>query len=139
MKDSYLNVATRIALAFITLFVVMVSYWQYQPSKVLTVDQPLKVTSVVDSKFVLLSATYCKNVRSTGTIRISFVSTTLEVFSPMAAESMPTGCHKDQQLPVLIPAALPAGTYYIKFNATYKVNPIKTFNVIFKTEQFKVG
>lgn len=137
MKD-YPTWIIRISLAIITLAIGTVIYWQYQPSTVLTAIQPFRVSEVADRSLVILEANYCKKINTTGSVRISFVSSSTEFFTPMAAENMPTGCHSNLKLPVLIPSDLPAGSYYVKFNATYRINPIKTFNLIIRSSQFNV-
>lgn len=128
----------RASLFVILISVLLLTFWQYQPSTVLTARQPFKVVAVEDRTLVVLDANYCKRVNVRGVVRVSFVSKTSELFTPMASEPTPTGCHEDQKLPILLPSDIPPGEYYVKFNATYRVNPIRTFNLIITSDQFEV-
>lgn len=73
---------------------------------------------------VILNVDICKNTDTVGQVRTSFVSRTREVFAPLAEEKLPKGC-LDEEVPVLIPEDLPAGTYKVKFRATYDLNLLR--------------
>lgn len=113
-------------------------YWLYQPYQVLSPNPVIKVTSVEDAHLVILSATYCKNLNAKGTVRISFVGSTIEELTPMATEAQPKQCYDKQQIPIIVPQDLPVGKYYIKFSANYKINPLRTFTTIYQSESFEV-
>jgi hypothetical protein len=115
--------------------------WLYQPSKVLTLNNvpfPTRVVHQSTDSVLILNVDYCKNVRASGTIRISFVSSSREIFLPLAKENRPPGCHK-QDLPILLPVGLPPDRYVLKFQTSYDINPLKK-NVTseFESQEFTV-
>lgn len=138
MREKRLSLFLYVIMAIITVCVALLLYWYYQPTNVINIKQPIPIKTVSDSQLVILDASYCKSIGVSGIVRTSFVGSTIEIFTPMAVENMPKGCHDNQQLPIFIPTNLPKGKYYIKINATYKINPLKTFNTIIRSEMFEI-
>lgn len=120
----------------------LVSYWEYQSTDVLDIKNPITVEPPIASSGnpIVLTLNYCKNYSASGSVRISFVGDAIEIFQPMATDSQPKGCYKDIKAPILLPPAtvVPAGTYRIKFNVNYQINPIKTVHKVFYTEKFTI-
>jgi len=73
---------------------------------------------------IIMTADYCKHTNATGRLRVSFVSSSREIFQPVVDERGPKGCNKTE-FPVLIPKDIPPDTYKVKFRATYDLNPLK--------------
>lgn len=123
------NIFLTIALGLIVACLLLILYWLNQPTNVLTINNsPFPVRAhnapINDNGIVILHVDYCKNTDTRGALRMSFVSKRTEVFLPVVNESTAKGCHQED-LPVLVPSNLPPDVYYIKFRATYDVNPLK--------------
>lgn len=117
-------------------------YWQLSAGNVLTLNSKITVDPTIGASEspVILTLSYCKNIKASGTVRTSFVSSTAEIFQPVSNDSQPVGCHEDLKLPVLLPPAslVPPGKYKIKFHTTYYINPLKTVTQDLYTEEFTI-
>jgi hypothetical protein len=139
---TWVVVGMLIAIAF-GLFIIL--RWSFQDIDVLEIhNNPFPARIVNDTTgqtggIVFLRADYCKNANITGDLRMSYVSSSREVFLPPTKEQLPKGCDS-REVPVVIPKELPKDTYRIKFRATYDVNPLKTGEVVnFESQPFTVG
>lgn len=141
MRD-YLPKVAYFILGVSFIVVGLIIYWQLQPADVLEIRAPITVKPPVASSGspVILHFSYCKKLEATGTIRVSFVSKTAEIFQPVGTDAQPAGCHITD-LPLLLPPAtlVPAGKYVVKFHAMYKINPLKTTMKDFYTEEFTIA
>lgn len=128
--------------AIFAIAVGIILYWEYQPTDILDIKSLITVEPPIahSGSPIVLTLSYCKNRNASGTVRTSFVGNAIEIFQPMAAEAQSPGCHTDTKAPILLPPAtvVPPGMYKIKFNITYRVNPLKTTNKIFYTQEFKI-
>lgn len=116
-------------------------YWLYANDDVLDVkNAPFPVQTIEQNgeEILLLKVDYCKNTNTTGDVRVSFVSTSAEIFLPMSKEKQPRAC-VNTDLPIVVPKNLPPDEYHIHFRATYQVNPFKTVVSQFDSVTFKVG
>lgn len=117
------------ALVIIALGIGVFLFWSFQSEQVLDIkNAPIPTRSIREHPtaggVVILDVDYCKKVDIKGRIRTSLVSSTREVFLPMADEAGPKGC-KHTDVPVLLPKDIPPDTYKIKFRVTYDLNPVK--------------
>lgn len=129
IKDKLFIRIAYTALILIAVSISIFAYWAAQPTDVLVVKNlPLPIESTKDNPtaggIVILDAKYCKNLNRKGSLRLSYVSDSREVFLPITQESSPVGCN-EAQLPVVLPKDLVPDTYKIKFKVTYDVNPLK--------------
>jgi hypothetical protein len=123
------NWVAVVALAVIAIGIGIFMSWSFQDEKVLDVkNQPFPARTIREHPtaggVVFLKVDYCKLQEAKGTLRMSYVSQSREVFLPVVKEQGPKGC-MNTELPVLIPQDLPADTYKVKFRVTYDVNPLK--------------
>lgn len=117
------------ALVVIAVCLGVIFSWALQSDDVLEIKElPIPTRTIRDHPtaggVVILNVDYCKKIDVEGNLRTSFVSSTREVFLPVAKERGPKGCSK-VELPVLIPKDIPPDTYEIKLRATYDLNPLK--------------
>lgn len=117
------------ALVLIALSLGVFFKWATANENVLEVkNSPFPVRTIREhptaSGVVILNINVCKNSDVVGQTRVSFVSSSREIFLPMSEEKLPKGC-LDQEIPILIPKEMPADTYKIKFRVTYDLNPLK--------------
>jgi hypothetical protein len=132
-----INMVIAASLVVIAIGVGVFLSWGFQSTDVLSVNKlPIPTRTIRDHPtaggVVILNIDYCKKMDVEGNLRISYVSSTREVFLPLTKERAPKGCQKTE-VPVLIPKDLPPDTYEIKLRATYDVNPLKK-NI---TDEFK--
>lgn len=137
------NKVLAVGLLIATLGLGLILYWSLQNTKVLDIhNAPFPARTIREHPtpdgVVILSVDYCKTRNIDGEVRESFVSSSREVFVPVAPEKGPKGCQKTE-VPVIIPVNLPPDTYKIKFHVTYNLNPLKK-NVTqdFESTQFTV-
>lgn len=137
-----LNHFVYLALIVLAIAIGLFLKWSFQRQDVLVINnQPFPVRTVQDGSnskgIVIMKVDFCKNVAVKGQIRVSFVSSTREVFLPVAEETQGVGCQK-ADLPIVIPKDLISDTYKVKFRATYQLNPLRSVTNEFETAQFEV-
>ena len=138
-KVQMTNWALRISLLLTAVAIGTFLYWSFEGDNVLEVKNSPFPTEIIrdgGSGIVLLSADYCKNLDVDGKLRVSFVGATREVFLPLTPERFLAGC-ESTSFPIVIPKDIEPGEYFIKFIATYNVNPLKKNVVVeFESQQF---
>ncbi len=142
-SSKWLNRFILLALLIIAIGLGVIFRWSFEDTNVLVVkNSPFPVRTIrahlQDNGVVILNADYCKNLDITGKLRMSFVSTSREVFLPLADERGPKGCNK-VDIPVIIPKDLIPDTYKVKFHVIYDINPLKQ-NIAsdFESKEFTV-
>lgn len=119
------------ALFLIAAIIGLVAYWTVQPADPLQINNsPFPVRTIrqepTPDGVLVLTVDYCKTMNVSGKVRMSFVSSSSEIFLPVSEEHLPLGCRKNVEVPVVIPKDLTPDTYKIKFRTTYNINPIKS-------------
>lgn len=130
----YAIVATAVGVASLFL------YWVLQSNTVLDVKNspfPIRPPVVSQDDVIWVKANYCKNVDVTGTIMVRLIGKRSIIRLPYDNESQRAGC-VDRELPIPIPAYATDDIYYIQFDVTYQINPIKTQNVTMRSQEFTV-
>lgn len=131
-----------IALVITALLVIRLLTWSLAREDILVVNNspfPTRTFTSQSDNFVILETDYCKTASINGNTRMSFVSSTREIFLPVVPERLEAGCNKTT-VPIPIPKDLPPDTYKIVFRVTYDINPIKE-NIVsqFESRTFMVG
>lgn len=111
----------------IGLSIALLLYWSFANETILEVKNspfPSRAISNEVDRYVVLEADYCKRVKADGRLRLSFVSSTREIFLPIVPERLPVGCQKTNY-PIAIPKELPPDKYVVKFRVLYDLNPLK--------------
>lgn len=137
----YINRFMLVALVILGITVALLLKWSFADEDILVVKNSPFPTSTIASpegQVIVMEADYCKNSDIKGTLRMSFVSKSREVFLPVQKEQGPKVCQKTK-VPILIPKDLPTDTYKVKFRVSYNLNPLKQ-NVIseFESKPFEV-
>lgn len=120
-------IIAAVSLGIAAVGVGLMLYWASASTEILTIkNSPVPVRAVEQNgdRLIILSVDYCKNINVTGTVRISFVSPTTEVFLPITQEKSPATC-SDDDFPIILPKNLLPDEYKIKFHMTYDLNPLK--------------
>lgn len=129
------------ALGVILLALIPILMWSFDNRPVLEIkNSPFPTRTIREHPtadgVVFLDAEFCKNKNIDGELRISFIGNTQEVFLPLAVESGPLGC-KRQEVPIAIPHEIDPGEYKVKFRVTYDKNPLKQNEVVeFESRSF---
>lgn len=118
--------------------------WSFQPEEIFQIkNEPFPIRSVAPvitpGDVVILDVDFCKNHEVNGLLRISFVSSTREIFLPVSNETGAKRC-EHTEFPLIVPKDIPNDEYRVKFRATYNLNPLKKGIVEeFESKPFKVG
>ncbi len=145
---------TRLAMvlfAFVglTFMLVLVVYWIGQPYgkpvvefsngiEVLRADGTPGPVTVVAGDEVLIQSSYCKNHDTIGTIIRREFHDDLVFQLPDTMTNAPKGCGTRFSTPLKIPSNLPPDTYTLYFTFVYQINPLRSVNYTFETNEFTV-
>lgn len=138
-----INKAVFVSLGLVLAFLLVIGYWAFGPSDVLTVNNtpvPAKFTRGPEGTkgIVFLVIDYCKNIKATGKVETSFVGTAKVAFLPVGNDVQDPVCNPKAEIPILIPPDLPPGTYHVHFRVEYRINPIKNTVEEFDSTPFEV-
>ena len=122
---------------FFCLIVVLVV--MFIPVKVFEVKGDSKIlTPVVKTgDYVRYETSYCKYKDIESTVSKVLVNGLFFSYSPYQTRSLKLGCHTVEVFSQ-IPHFIDAGTYHITISSQFKVNPLRTEVINYKTEEFKV-
>lgn len=118
----------------------VVFFWNVQPTDVIKPNnEPYPVRpSINDPTGVeIVTLDYCKLLNIQGTVQIRFVGKQSMVTTARTPEKQDKGCQKTD-VPILLPAQLMHDTFYIEFNAIYKINPITTVTETSHSQSFTI-
>lgn len=80
---------------------------------------------------------YCKDRRVPATVRAFFVDTAM-VEMPAVESNWDAGCGKLIIDDFVVPRFLPTGSYYLRVEVEYRVNPLRTVKVEYRTTDFTI-
>jgi hypothetical protein len=124
-------------LAFFTVCMAVTLFWLYYPYNVMTItNAKMNQTVVRQGQLATYSNDYEKFMDAPSETTRQFIDG-LIFDAGNYTSNLPTGKgHIVRELP--IPETLPPGNYHVLITLRYKVNPIRTVVVTFKTDQFEV-
>lgn len=145
---------TRLAMvlfAFVglTFFLILTVYWLGQPygEPVVEFDGGINILRpdgtpgpvVVEAgSEVLVQSSYCKNHDTISTIIRREFHDDLVFQLPDTMTNAPKGCGTRFSTPLKIPSNLPPDTYTLYFTFVYQINPLRSVNYTFETNEFTV-
>lgn len=145
---------TRLAMvlfAFVglTFFLILTVYWLGQPygEPVVEFDGGINILRpdgtpgpvVVEAgSEVLVQSSYCKNHDTISTIIRREFHDDLVFHLPDTMTNAPKGCGTRFSTPLKIPSNLPPDTYTLYFTFVYQINPLRSVNYTFETNEFTV-
>lgn len=145
---------TRLAMvlfAFVglTFLLILTVYWLGQPygKPVVEFDDGINILRpdgtpgpvVVEAgSEVLVQSSYCKNYDTIGTIIRREFHDDLVFQLPDTMTNAPKGCRTRFSTPLKIPSNLPPDTYTLYFTFVYQINPLRSVNYTFETNEFTV-
>ena len=129
-------------LFFSGVFVALILYWTITPlnSEIVEFPNGLHVVNrtVKAGENITIEAGSCKNHSTQSTTLTRSFQDEITYYIPVQESNVPTGCHLNYKSTVEIPKNLPPDTYTYNLNFTYRVNPIKTKEYSFQSNEFKV-
>lgn len=147
-KETSVKWFSRVAFVILgigVLSLALMGYWSSQSGDDALVikKQPIPIRTIRSEAHprgvVILEYDYCKNTKSEGEIRTSYVSThSAEIFLPRAIDRTDPMCGQ-LEAPYIIPPQVTPGRYHLHFRASYKINPIKTVIIEWDSEEFNVA
>lgn len=129
------------AVALVGAAMALAIYWALIPLDVLQIKNdpvPVRPPTNTRGNAEILTHDFCKLANTKGTLRMSFVGETKEVFLPLTAENSSKKCDPKTELPVVIPQDLTPGKYHVHFRATYHPNPLRTVVEEWDSQEFTV-
>ena len=141
-KNQYGIYLVYAALAILAIAIGVFLYWAFQPIDIIEVkNSPVPVRTIREHPsadgVVILKIDYCKKASATGRVRISFYSSSREVFLPVVEDKEKPQCGLIEY-PVLVPHEIPSEIYKIKFRIEYKINPLRTVIEEFDSKEFEI-
>lgn len=133
----------------LTFFLILTAYWLGQPygEPVVEFDDGINILRpdgtpgpvVVEAgSEVLVQSSYCKNHDTIGTIIRREFHDDLVFQLPDTMTNAPKGCGTRFSAPLKIPSNLPPDTYTLYFTFVYQINPLRSVNYTFETNEFTV-
>lgn len=136
MKNTLATIVSLLMIGFTVLF----WYWFLYPYQPLEMNEPVEIEQDVYHTGDVIYATFNfkKNTDIIPDISMSLVDGvvyTLPKYSPIN----PPGIIKDRVVGILqIPLSIPCGEYHLDWVASYQMNPIRTVDVMYESEKFRV-
>lgn len=115
-------------------------YWLVQSGSVLDVKNspfPIRPPVVSQDDIIWVKANYCKNANISGAILVRLIGKRSIIRLPYDNENQGIGC-VNREVPIPIPEYATDDVYYIQFDITYQINPIKTQMVTMRSQEFTV-
>lgn len=141
--------AVLFAFVGLTFFLILTVYWLGQPygEPVVEFDGGINILRpdgtpgpvVVEAgSEVLVQSSYCKNRDTISTIIRREFHDDLVFQLPDTTTNAPKGCGTRFSTPLKIPSNLPPDTYTLYFTFVYQINPLRSVNYTFETNEFTV-
>lgn len=141
--------AVLFAFVGLTFFLILTVYWLGQPygEPVVEFDGGINILRpdgtpgpvVVEAgSEVLVQSSYCKNHDTISTIIRREFHDDLVFQLPDTMTNAPKGCGTRFSSPLKIPSNLPPDTYTLYFTFVYQINPLRSVNYTFETNEFTV-
>ena len=133
-----LSIVTFLSLGFL---MVLVGYWLFWPDNIVTISNPnsIQIDKAVyaPGDRITYTLSYCKTAPMTANVMRALVNDYRTLYDTVES-NLPTGCHTTKINELTIPSFAPDGTYHLTGEADYKINPLRTFTVMWRTVDFQV-
>lgn len=145
-SDKLFNIFRWLVLASIFGIIILVGYWYFVP------QNPVKFNyadernvaiiknenkQVKSGGYLIIDLDFCKYTGEIPQVSTWFVDGILYQVADTPAVQKELGCQK-LDLQLYVPKALPLRVLSVKRTYHYKVNPIKTVDVVIQTEKFTI-
>jgi hypothetical protein len=130
-----------ICLTIITLGSLLVLWWWFFPGVPLETDTPntIQVDKTVyhAGDHIAYTLSYCKTKPMLMTVTRALVNDFRLTFTEVLTDP-PVGCHTFTYNDLIIPDFMPNGTYHLEATLEAQINPIRKFNEIWRSVDFKI-
>lgn len=99
-------------------------------------NDPMPVSSIKNSDYVVYKSDFCNFTEKEFTLRRQFISDRITTL-PDVKTSIKKGCY-NQEVLLKIPAELPPGRYKIRFTLIYKIGGFRQLITTFDTREFEI-
>ena len=137
-KHKISHILACLGFCLIVIIWLVFMFWWIYPYKTSTQVQPYKVITheVKQGELLKYEMEYCKYTTKIPTVERQFIDGIIYTV-PQGNAQIKKGCGKIVNS-ILIPQALPIGTYYVHSTVSWKMNPVRIINQEFITEKFIV-
>jgi len=132
-----ISVANLILVAFI---MGIFFYWSFYPDKIVTMTAPVTVDKEVYhwGDHITYTFSYCKTRKLTGKVVRALVNSTRTTFTTIESD-LAVGCRNNIQISdLVVPSYTSPGLYHLETTVEYKINPIRSFNVYWQSNEFRI-
>ena len=139
MKIKVWNCLSWLSIVLILSVSIVGLYWMFYPYKTLTVVNspvPVSPAAISSGEPLTLQLELIKGTSKPGRVTANLINDVVIDF-PVRWIVFPKGPCKRNFL-MEIPKYAPPGEYYIRFIVHYKMNPIRTIDVVFETQNFTI-
>lgn len=114
-------------------------YWLFWPVNVIKLTGPVTTdkTSYHPGDRISYTISYCKYIDLGAVVVRSLVNGTRTNFTTQNSD-IPMGCHTTKLSDLIIPDYLDSDKYHLEANITYQVNPIRTVQINWRSNDFKI-
>jgi hypothetical protein len=123
-------------------FMFLIIFWLLQPSKILTIyNEPIPTLhdGATPGNTVIFVINYCKSTSDKGYVTWEIVGQNSVTLLPSYMDNTEKSCNKQLLDPVVVPPELKPGIYYIVWQVTYPVNPLKKEYTEFRSRDFTIN
>lgn len=141
-RDRVMLSIAYITIALTALLLGLLLWWlALQPDRVFQVKDnkiiPQKQT-VAAGEEIQFKTSFCKLIDTPGEITRSFISGETVIYTPPSKDELGRTCADDIIIKVIVPGQSPPGEYRLRYDAKYKINPIKNVHETYSSEPFMV-
>jgi hypothetical protein len=119
----------------------VIFYWSFAPYTVITMNNqnslPVDKQIYNEGDRIYYTLDYCKYIDIPGALYRT-ITDGISVNYEDIQSNLEMGCHKIQRGDLTIPDFLPSGIYHIASTSEWKVNPIRTVIMNYRTVDFKI-
>jgi hypothetical protein len=139
MKNKILYIGSILIILSAIFLIVLYFFWSIYPYNPITIKNspfPVLEKQIKAGDTLTYIVDYCKDRDYEALVTRTFEDG-IEYSVPANASNKSIGCHKIN-VGLITPKTLPPATYWLEVKYSYKVNPIRTIEVVSKTQLFKI-
>lgn len=134
------NIYSLILLFILSFMMGICGYWLYFDPSVITFQKEIVQTDkhqYQSGDRITYTFSYCKTKNISSIVNRALVDGIRLTYATINS-NLTVGCHTVKVADLVIPNYAPTGTYHLEAIAEYKINPLRTDQIIWKSESFAV-
>lgn len=136
-----INHITVYLLIITALLLALVGYWLVYPQKVMVIENPMNVkldkTVYQKGERITYELHYCKYQPYTATVLRTLVNSIRISYTEMRSD-LAVGCGTIHSSDLQIPEFAEVGRYHIETTMEYKINPLRTEKITWRSQEFDI-